>query len=218
MRIVPQIMIPCVRFGFSCIVLAFAASSAIAGHEVADKSVSTAWDPFAKGQMEFQLGAGGFYSFGNESEVRPRIVDIGGAVRLGWMLTDVSSEGWCRGNWEFLAEIYGAGIVEGPGDVFVAATILLRYNFVQENSRWVPYFQFGGGGIYSDAHEDQIQRAIGSEYSFNLQGGFGLRYLCNDRCAVYIEALYRHISNAGLGDRNLGTNAVGGFVGVSYFF
>ena len=204
---------------FLCLaILATTASSAIAGHEVADKSVSAAWDPFAKGRMEFQLGAGAFHSFGNESDIRPRIVDIGGSVRLGWMLTDVASEGWCRGNWEFLTEIYGAGIVEGPGDVFVAATLLLRYNFVQENSRWVPYFQLGGGGIYSDAHEDTVQRAIGSEYSFNLQGGFGLRYLCSDRCAVYVEALYRHISNAGLADRNLGTNAVGGFVGLSYFF
>jgi hypothetical protein len=151
-------------------------------------------------------------------KLRPRIADVGGAVRLGWMLTDVSSNGWCRGNWEFLTEVYGAGIVEGPGNVFVAATLLLRYNFVQEDSRWVPYFQVGGGGIYSDAHEDPVQGAIDTEFSFNLQGGFGLRYLCSGRCAVYIEALYRHISNAGLGDRNYGTNAVGGFVGLSYFF
>jgi lipid A 3-O-deacylase len=206
------------RLGLSIAILAITSASAMAGQPMADKSVSEPWDPFAKGNTEFQLGVGAFYSFGNESEVRPRIVDVGGAARLGWMLTDVASDGWCRGNWEFLAEVYGGGIVEGPGDVIIGATLLLRYNFVQEGSRWVPYFQLGGGGVYSDAHEDEVQRAIGSEYSFNLQGGFGLRYLCSDRCAVYIEALYRHISNAGMADRNLGSNAVGGFVGLSYFF
>src|SRR5262245_9460734 len=108
-------MTPYLRFIISFAALAFTSSAAIAGGPIAEKSVSEPWDPFAKGRTELQLGAGVFHSFGNESDLRPRIVDIGGAVRVGWMLSDVSSDGWCRGNWEFLTEIYGAGIVEGPG-------------------------------------------------------------------------------------------------------
>jgi hypothetical protein len=67
-------------------------------------------------------------------------------------------------------------------------------------------------------HEVQTQRLIGREWSFNLQAGFGVRYLCSDRCAFFLEANYRHISNADTADRNIGMNSAVGVVGVSLFY
>jgi lipid A 3-O-deacylase len=211
-------MIPFVRLSLSFAALVFASSAATAGGPVIEKSVSEPWNPFAKGTKEFQIGAGAFASFEMVEPDLPQFVDVGGVVRLGWMLNDVAGDGLFRGNWEFLLEAYGGGITEGAGNLFIGAAVLFRYNFVQDGARWVPYFQLGGGGIYSDAHEDLTQRSIGSEFSFNLQGGFGVRYRCTERCAVFVEALYRHISNADLADRNHGVNSLGGFIGMSYFF
>ena len=198
-------------------------ASALAGQVVVEKNPVekepvVVESPFAKGRMELQIGVGGYHSFGDASDARPEVVDLGGVVRLGWMLTDVHGDGCFRGNWEFLTEFSGGGIVEGPGDVLLNLTLLLRYNFVKPDSKCVPYFQLGGGGTYSDAHEDPVQRVLGSEFLFNLQAGFGIRYMCSDRCAVFIEANYRHISNADTSDRNYGLNSIGGWIGVSTFF
>ena len=89
---------------------------------------------------------------------------------------------------------------------------------MQPDSKWVPYFQIGVGGVYNDIYKEHPQRLIGEAFEFNLQGAFGLRYLFNDHVACYVEAGYRHLSNAGFADRNFGMNSVGGQLGVSWFF
>jgi lipid A 3-O-deacylase len=194
-----------------------AITTSFAGHEVVSKAPVEVYSPFDKGRLEIQVGATGYFSLHNGGS-RPEVDDVGGLLRAGWMLSDVSGDGFFRGNWEFLIEGSASGIVEGPGDVLASGVLLLRYNFVQPDSKLVPYFQLGGGGTYSDMHEDETQRLIGSEWSFNLQAGLGLRYLWSDRCALFLEANYRHISNADTSDRNVGLNSVGGVVGVSLFF
>jgi hypothetical protein len=202
----------------SCVLFSFiAVATSFAGHEIVNKAPVEVASPFDKGRMELQVGATGYFSF-NNSGSRPEVNDVGGLVRLGWMLGDVAGDGFLRGNFEFLIEASASGIVDGPGDVLASGVLLLRYNFVQPDSKFVPYFQLGGGGTYSDMHEDETQRLIGSEWSFNLQAGFGLRYLWSDRCALFLEANYRHISNADTADRNVGLNSVGAVVGVSMFF
>ncbi len=203
-------------FGFLLLSLA-AVPASFAGHEVVSKAPVEVSTPFDKGRVEIQIG-GTYYHTIRSGDSRPRVEDVGGLARVGWMLSDVSGDGFFRGNLEFLIEASASGIVDGPGDVLASGVILLRYNFVQPDSKWVPYFQLGGGGTYSDMHEDESQRLLGSEWSFNLQAGLGIRYLCSDRCAVFLEANYRHVSNADTNDRNVGINQVGGVLGVSLFF
>jgi hypothetical protein len=190
-----------------------------AGYEMKEvKQTVAPTSPFDQGQRELQIGAGAFFSFGNDGKERPTMNDADLTGRIGWMLNTPSGDGFFRGNVEFLTEVFGAGIFEGPGSVIGGVTLLLRYNFVQPDARWVPYFQLGAGGAYSDAHEETPQRRLGSALSFNLQGGFGLRFFCTETCAIFLEADYRHLSNASLADRNNGLNSVGGFIGASYFF
>jgi hypothetical protein len=82
----------------------------------------------------------------------------------------------------------------------------------------VPYLQVGGGGAYSDAFANPIQRQLGGAGSFNLQVGFGGRVFLKERCALFYEFDYRHLSNAGLAESNIGLNSGGALFGVSLFF
>lgn len=204
-------------FGFAVATLALI-SSALAGSEMKGYKQTVVETPFDQGRWEFQLGVGGFTSFQSTSVVRPRFTDLDLTLRLGRMLHTPSGEGFFRGNLELLVEAYGAGLIDGPGTGYAGAALVFRYNFVQEGARWVPYFQIHAGGVFNDIHRDRTQRVIGQAVEFDLGGGFGLRYLCSDRCALFVEVDYRHISNADLADRNLGLNTVGGFVGASVFY
>ena len=195
---------------------AFAGPSAHAGSAV-EKNVGES-SPFDSGRHELQIGTGVFTSFQTTSAKRPQINDAGGHLRFGWMLTSPSGEGFWRGNAEFLLAAQGSGVFKGPGSVFAGGALILRRNFVQPQSRWVPYAQLEAGALYNDGFEDRIQRALGQAFEFQLGGGLGIRYLASEAWAVFLEADYRHISNAGLSSRNAGTNAVGGFLGVSCFF
>lgn len=177
-------------------------------------SQEVVFDPFVKGSHEIQVLAGTFFSFSHEPDLDYAI----GTLRAGWMLSTPHGDGFFRGNCEFLIEAFGGGIFEGPGDGLVGATLLLRYNFVQPGASVVPYFQVGAGGLYSDAHEDENQRLIGSAFEFNLQASLGFHFFVSERCAITLEGGYRHISNANLADRNVGVDSIGGQVGVSFFY
>lgn len=201
--------------------LTLAVSPAFAGQEVAapgKESKAVIFDPFEKGNKEFQLGLSYNFSINTGSDKRPDVSDADLHLRLGLMLTSPSGEGCFRGNWELLGEVFGGPIVDGPGDLFAGLTVFLRYNFVQPDSKWVPYFQLGAGGVYSNMKDDDVQRLIGQDLSFNLQAGLGVRYFSSERMAWFLEANIRHFSNADTAARNLGLNSVGFQVGASWFW
>jgi lipid A 3-O-deacylase len=178
----------------------------------------TVTTPFDKGRLELQIGVGGFTSFQNSDRERPQIDDIGGTLLGAWMLSDPAGSGWSRGNYEFGLRLFGSGVVTGPGSLIAGGTLVLRRNFIQPGARWVPYAQIEAGGLYNDIHRDPTQRAIGQAFEFQIGAGFGLRWLVDERWAIFAEANYRHISNANLASRNHGTNAIGGYVGASLFY
>jgi len=184
------------------------------------KAVCTTEFPFTKGAHEIEFGVGAFGSPWSEGTAkRPDMAFAIAELRFGWMLSDPRGDGFFRGNWEFLLTAFGGGVFDGPGDVLIGAEMLLRYNFVQPGSRLVPFIHIGGGGVYSDAaNDDPIQHLIGTDLSFILEGEIGLRCKLNERCAINCGIDYRHISNAGLAHHNAGVNALGGMIGVSVFY
>jgi hypothetical protein len=98
-------------------------------------------------------------------------------------------------------------------------TLLARYNVLLSNPKWAPYIQIGAGVIVNDAYKDMSQSEIGQSVEFTPQGSIGLRYFIGRQWTLDVKAMFHHVSNAGLSDgRNGGINAVGGFVGVTYFF
>jgi hypothetical protein len=113
---------------------------------------------------------------------------------------------------------FGDGVTNGAGTYIAGGSVLFRYNFFQPGSRFIPYFQLGGGGLHSDAAEDRSQRLIGSDFEFLLQADFGARVLLNSHWSILMEGGYQHISNADTAARNVGVNALGGRIGFGYIY
>ncbi len=170
--------------------------------------------PFSKGQFEGALTSGVLFSPFVAKGNRPTINYSITEVQLGYMLTDAKGAGWWRGNFEVLAEGFGSGIFEGPGSFIAGATFWGRYNFVQPGWRLVPFLQAGAGLTSTDIPHS----IVGQPFQFNLELGAGTRYFFNPNWALNLEFRYQHISNANTGVHNLGINAAGPILGVSYFF
>lgn len=174
--------------------------------------------PFDKGSIELQAISGAFFSMSSSSAEQPALNHTLSSWRLGVMLNDVSGSGLLRGNVELLLEGFFGRVFEGPGDNLGGALLQLRYNFVQPDTRWVPYVQIGAGGFFSDIYKDQSQSLIGESLELSLQAALGVRYLLNDRWAVSLEGGYRHVTNAGSSDRDKGLNELGVQLGLCHFF
>ena len=174
--------------------------------------------PFTRGVSELQLAGGFAFSQNFHDIYRPQMNDVDATVRFGYMLTDPLFEGIIRGNIEVLGEVFGGGFVKGPADGLVGATLFFQYNYVQPGWRFVPYEHIGGGAVYSDASNSHPQRELGSPVLFNVQAGFGTRFLCTEKWGLFLEVNWRHMSNAGLADRNTGLNQVSSWLGVNFFF
>jgi hypothetical protein len=175
-------------------------------------------DVFAKGSKEFQSVAGLFYFFDRGDNDGPSIDLAVASLRLGTMLSNPHGSGFFAGNYELLAEVFGGGIFQGPGNVEAGATLFLRYNFIQPQARVIPYMQIGGGGVYTDISETDSRGLVSLPVEFDLQGTGGLRFMLNQRCSFILEAGYRHISDAAIELPNRGVDAVGGDLGLGVFF
>jgi len=174
---------------------------------------------YTKGTREIEVLGGAFTSLNYATRKRPQFDYALASVREGWMLGDVRS-GFFFGNEEFLLDAFAGQILQGPGTVMVGATLILRHNFLtRADALFVPYYQMGVGGLYSDAaNADRVQFGIGTTFEFNLQATLGARWRVNRSWSIHTEFGYRHISNAGLDSRNGGVDAVGGFIGCGRMF
>ncbi len=176
-------------------------------------------NPFAQGNMSLQLVSGALFSLTGLPEDSPVFNYAQTNLRLGWMLyTPRPQEGLLRGNWEALIEISNSIIFKGSGNYIGGVTGLLRYNFVQPDWKVIPYIHGGVGIVYNDAYKDETQQAIGQAIEFTPQCSLGFHYLITRKWALDAEGMFHHISNAGMSKRNRSINAVGGFLGLTYFF
>lgn len=169
---------------------------------------------FSGGKKEFSLGGGIFFSPFVATQGRPTVNYAGGLVQFGCMLNDLSDHGLWRGNFEILGEGFGASVFEGRGTYIANGTLWLRYNMVPERCKLVPYVQLGGGASQLDLDRN----IFGQSFNFNLNAGIGTRYFLNDHMSLNAEYRFQHISNAGMAEHNLGINAQGGVLSVSWYF
>jgi opacity protein-like surface antigen len=169
---------------------------------------------FHRGQYEIALSSGVMFSPIGADKNRHTVDYTLSGLQFGWMLTDVMGSGWLRGNVEVAGEAIGGAVWKGRGSYIAGGTAWLRYNFVQPGWRWVPFTQIGAGMEGTDMD----QRLIGEKFNFNLNVGEGVRYFVAHNWAVDLEFRYQHISNAKISNRDVGINAVGPILGLSYFF
>ncbi len=175
-------------------------------------------DNFAAGAKEFQNVTGAFFFFDTTQNNRPSIDYALDSLRLGIMLNNPWSAGVLSGNFELLGEIFAGPVVEGPGNVLAGASLVFRYNFVQPQSKLIPYAQIAGGGVYTDIPEKESRGLISLPVEFNLQAGIGTRLMLNERWSLVVEGAYRHISNAEIKKPNFGIDSVGGNLGFGFSF
>jgi len=211
------------RYLLLCLLVVSAATSAFAGDETGKATTPPAviQEPLAKGATEVELLGGYFHSpITTGGGHRPEFDYSGGDLRYGIVLSPIffDHSSLLRGNIEFLGNALSDAVVKGPGNYLVGGSVLFRYNFIQPGSRFIPYFQLGGGGLHSDAAEDPSQRLIGSDFEFILQADLGARYLLSDRWSVLLEGGFQHISNADTAARNVGVNALGGRLGLGLIY
>lgn len=174
---------------------------------------------YTKGRKTLQIVSGALFTPSGQEHGISSFDYAQTNIRLGFMRNSPRDKTtWYRGNIEVLLELSNSIVFKGPGNYIGGITGLVRYNFVQPNARWVPYIQGGVGIVYNDVYKDKTQSAIGQAIEFTPQASVGFRYHLKGRWTIDAEAMYHHISNAGMADRNGAINAVGGFVGISYFF
>ena len=184
------------------------------------ESIEPADTAFQKGTFDLQVMSGVLFSQQRTTYDRPNVDYDLGAIRGGVMLDGAYGPAVLRGNDEFILEAAGGSIFVGPGSGFGGLCLLYRRNFLfpAVQSRLVPYFEGGGGGIYCDAFHNRIQRVLGSPFEFDLQAGLGLRFRFSRVWSLDAEANFRHFSNADLATRNTGVNAIGALIGVTRSF
>jgi lipid A 3-O-deacylase len=165
-------------------------------------------------RYEMSLLSGAMFSPIGADNNRPTENYTLSGLQFAWMLTDVRGPGWLRGNWELPLEAMGGKVFDGKGSYVVGGTIWIRYNFIQPNWRVVPYMQLGAGAEATDMNE----KLVGQTFNFNLDFAVGTRCFVAENWAVNLECRFQHLSNATLAKHDLGVNAIGPMIGVSYFF
>src|SRR6266481_4522191 len=119
-------------------------------------------DLFTKGRYEVALTSGVLFSPFIANSGRPTINYTISEAQLGYMLGNIKGGGWLRGNFELLGEAFGSAIFDGSGDYIAGITIWARYNFVQPNSRFIPYVQAGAGLTATDID----RHIVGQTFNF----------------------------------------------------
>jgi Lipid A 3-O-deacylase (PagL) len=188
--------------------------NAIAGEDDQPSNTFSLEDRFAPGEFELKTTGGAYFSPFGTPKSRPVINYTFAAVQIGYMLDQPSDMAFWRGNFEIAVEGFGSRIFDGPGSYITGMTLWGYYNFVPRGCRFVPFVEGGAGVTLTDIDHD----IVGENFNFNLNLGAGVRYFISSSWSVNLEYRYQHISNAGLGDHNLGINAQGGFLSVSWLF
>jgi opacity protein-like surface antigen len=138
---------------------------------------------------------------------------ISGRVRCG--LND--NKGWLRGYNQFCITAMAEPIFRGVENHYFGVNFGARYNFVQPNSRLVPYFSGGLGLGWIDSHPN-VPGAHGQDFTFNVLTAAGLSYQVTENWKISAGILYQHLSNGGQTDPNPSLNLFGPQIGVSYSF
>ena len=134
--------------------------------------------------------------------------------QLGVVVTDKIDLGLFSGAVQVLGEPVAASFHEPFSATLLGFSIVGRYNFL-EFGRWMPYWDFGMGVSWTDLAPRISEQS--TPFEFLLETGPGLEYFVTQDFAVTSSLKLHHISNANIGTRNTGINAVLGLIGVTYY-
>lgn len=134
--------------------------------------------------------------------------------QLGYVLTDEIGSGGLAGNVELLVEPMAAHYFQPFSASAFGGSLVLKYNFLSFG-QWMPFWDGGAGMLWTDLAPRIPEQS--TQFNFILQTGPGLSYFVSEHLAVTLGIRFHHISNAGIGERNIGLNAWLFNVGVAFF-
>lgn len=140
---------------------------------------------------------------------------VNAGVRLGKILTENHGSGFVRGNFEWSADFMPLYYVVQPGKNAYGAgfnPVNLKWNLTS-GSRAVPYFELGGGVLFTSTEVP----AITSTTNFLTHGALGVHIFTHEKRALTLSTRFEHISNAGLATPNPGINTIQFAVGFNWF-
>ena len=181
----------------------------------AERSSFEARDVMTRGTVEVGAAVGfaqATTAIGNAQSANRSAVFV--MPRIGMVLTDPLGTGWWQGNAEVLVQPLFARIVKPFAAEAAGGTLVVKYNFLSYG-RWMPFWDAGAGMIWTNLAPRIPEQS--TQFEFVLQTGPGVQYFVTDRITWTMGVRLHHVSNANLGDRNTGINAVLSYVGVSFF-
>ncbi|MFO0699191.1 MAG: acyloxyacyl hydrolase [Nitrospira sp.] len=134
---------------------------------------------------------------------------------VGLIVTDELHAGPLSGNVEVAVEPLFARFTKPFAAEAAGGSFVVRYNFLSFG-RWVPYWDAGAGMLWTNLAPRIPEQS--TSFNFVLETGPGARYYLTPSLSMTAGARFHHISNAGLGDRNVGINAYLTYVGFSWSF
>lgn len=168
-----------------------------------------------RGTLEVGMASGywqDFNPFGNEPSANRSAVFV--LPRVGMVLTDPFVAGPLTGNLELMVEPFFARFVQPFAAEAAGGSLVLKYNFLSFG-RWMPFWDAGAGMLWTNLAPRIPEQS--TQFNFDLETGPGVHYFVSKTVGLTLGVRFHHISNAGLGDRNIGLNAVLPYFGVSFF-
>ena len=133
--------------------------------------------------------------------------------RIGVIVTDEMNAGLLSGNLAVQLEPFYGRFRNGLSGDAAGVSAVLKYNLLSFG-RWVPFWDVGVGLLWTDLAPRIAEDS--SQANFALETGPGIQYYATTSMALTLGVRYHHISNAGIGARNLGLDAVLPYAGVSW--
>lgn len=168
-----------------------------------------------KGTVEYGMLLGywqGNNIFGNAPSANRSALYV--LPQLGQVLTDPIGDGWLEGNVEVIVEPMAAHYFQPFSASAFGGSLVVKYNFLSFG-RWMPFWDGGAGMLWTDLAPRIPEQS--TQFNFILQTGPGVSYFVSENWAITAGIRFHHISNSGIGERNIGLNAWLFNVGVAFF-
>lgn len=130
------------------------------------------------------------------------------------VVTNEIQAGLLTGNLELLVEPLFARFTQPLAAEAAGGSLVFKYNLLSFG-RWMPFWDAGAGMVWTNLGSRIPEQS--TPFNFILQTGPGVQYFMTARTTLTFGVRYSHISNADIGDRNIGLNAVLSYAGLSWF-
>jgi len=135
--------------------------------------------------------------------------------KIGMIVTDELRAGLLSGNLELAVEPLFARFTKPFPAEAAGGAWVIKYNLLSFG-RWVPFWDAGAGMLWTNLAPRIPEQS--TPFNFVLETGPGVHYFLTQSLTVTAGVRYHHISNADIGQRNTGLNAVLPYFGFSWFF